>query len=155
MSDTECLYELIRLVRPVHRRLARGVEAKLEGTGLNVGMRAVLEVLYENGSASVPTVARQLFLNRQQIQLVMNSLEEDGFVSGHENPAHKKSRLFALTKEGSSVFEKVKSVEAQEMMQIAAAFSPADLRSAKKVLSAIFEHLSDFEDDPNKPGGLA
>jgi hypothetical protein len=61
MKKSVELYEIIRLIRPVHRRLARAVEAKLEGTGVTVGMRAVMEVLEEAGPMAVPDIGRSLF----------------------------------------------------------------------------------------------
>ncbi|WP_306140977.1 MarR family winged helix-turn-helix transcriptional regulator [Roseibium sp. MMSF_3412] len=145
------LYEIIRLIRPVHRRLARAVEAKLNGTGVTVGMRAVMEVLSETGPLSVPDTARTLFLARQQIQLLMNALEEGEFVERRPNPAHKRSPLFSLSERGRTMFAEIRASENNEMEMICRQFTEQDLRSSQQVLCAMLDHFADYEDDPDRP----
>lgn len=154
MKKSVELYEIIRLVRPVHRRLARAVEAKLAGTGVTVGMRAVMEVLEEAGPLSVPETGRVLFLARQQIQLIMNALEEAGHVERRRNPAHKRSPLFALTEAGATAFGEIRAKENDEIDAVCELFSEADLQSAQKVLCAMLDHFAAFEDDPDRPKSL-
>lgn len=154
MSKSVELYEIIRLIRPVHRRLARAVEAKLEGTGVTVGMRAVMEVLEEAGPMSVPDIGRVLFLARQQIQLMMNALEDAGLVERRPNPAHKRSPLFALTEAGEGVFGEIRARENDEIDAVCELFSGADLASTQKVLCAMLDHFAAFEDDPDRPKSL-
>ncbi|MET1414002.1 MarR family transcriptional regulator [Roseibium sp. HPY-6] len=145
------LYEIIRLVRPVHRRLARAVEAKLDGTGITVGMRAVLEVLEEAGPLSVPEIGRVLFLTRQQIQVMVNTLEDAGLVERQPNPAHKRSPLFRPTDQGTTLFGEVRARENDEIEAVCELFSADDLQSAQRVLCAMLDHFAEFEDDPDHP----
>lgn len=154
MKKTVELYEIIRLVRPVHRRLARAVEAKLEGTGITVGMRAAMEVLEETGPLSVPEIGRVLFLARQQVQLMVNALEEQGLVERRPNPAHKRSPLFALTDKGQGVFGEIRAKENDEIDAVCELFSGDDLTSTQKVLCAMLDHFAAFEDDPDRPKSL-
>ena len=154
MKKSVELYEIIRLIRPVHRRLARAVEAKLEGTGVTVGMRAVMEVLDELGPLTVPDIGRTLFLARQQIQLMMNTLEEQGLVTRRPNPAHKRSPLFALTEEGLTVFGQIRATENDEIEAVCDLFTGADLQAAQKVLCGVLDHFAAFEDDPDRPKSL-
>ncbi|MEE4010893.1 MarR family winged helix-turn-helix transcriptional regulator [Roseibium sp. FZY0029] len=154
MKKSVELYEIIRLIRPVHRRLARAVEAKLEGTGVTVGMRAVMEVLEEAGPTAVPDIGRALFLARQQIQLLMNALEEQGLVQRHLNPAHKRSPLFDLTEAGHHRFGEIRARENSEIDAICEMFSDEDLRSTQRVMCTMLDHFAAFEDDPDRPRGL-
>lgn len=154
MNKSVELYEIIRLIRPVHRRLARAVEAKLDGTGVTVGMRAVMEVLEEAGPMSVPDTGRALFLARQQIQLMVNALEEQALVERRPNPAHKRSPLFALTDKGRDAFGEIRAKENDEIDTVCELFSEADLTSAQKVLCAMLDHFAVFEDDPDRPKSL-
>ena len=151
MKKSVELYEIIRLIRPVHRRLARAVEAKLNGTGVTVGMRAVMEVLSEAGPLSVPDTARTLFLARQQIQLLMNALEEGEFVERGPNPAHKRSPLFCLSERGRSVFADIRASENDEIEMICELFTEQDLKSSQQVLCAMLDHFAEYEDDPDRP----
>lgn len=154
MKKSVELYEIIRLIRPVHRRLARAVEAKLEGTGITVGTRAVMEVLEEAGALSVPEIGRMLFLARQQIQLLVNALEEEGLVERRPNPAHKRSPLFALSEAGHDRFGEIRAKETDEIETICELFSEDDLRSTQRVLCAMLDHFAAFEDDPDRPRAL-
>lgn len=154
MKKSVELYEIIRLVRPVHRRLARAVEAKLEGTGITVGMRAVMEVLEEAGAMSVPEIGRVLFLARQQIQLIVNALEDAGLVERRPNPAHKRSALFVLSEKGATVFGEIRAKENDEIDAVCELFSEEDLNAAQKVLCTMLDHFAAFEDDPDRPKSL-
>ncbi|MBD8877994.1 MarR family winged helix-turn-helix transcriptional regulator [Roseibium polysiphoniae] len=153
-AETSELYELIRLIRPVHRRLARAVEAKLVGTGISVGMRAVMEVLDEAGATSVPDIGRALFLARQQIQLLVNDLEKLGLIGRHPNPAHKRSPLFALTDSGRTQFGEIRAGEDADIALVSKRFSSAEVAAAQQVVCALLDHFAEFEDDPNRPRGL-
>lgn len=154
MNKSVELYEIIRLIRPVHRRLARAVEAKLEGTGITVGMRAVLEVLQEAGPMSVPDLGRMLFLARQQIQLLVNELEKRGLVDRRPNPAHKRSPLFAMTRAGEAGFGEIRARENDDIDKISGLFEQEDLRSTQRVLCAMLDQFAEFEDDPDLPRTL-
>lgn len=151
MKKSTELYEIIQLIRPVHRRLARAVEAKLSGSDITVGMRAVMEVLEQAGAQSVPEIGRNLFLARQQIQLMVNSLEEQGLVGRKPNPAHKRSPLFELTEDGKTRFGEIREKENHEIEAVCELFSEADLRSTQRVLCAMLDHFAEFEDNPDHP----
>jgi len=148
------LYEIIRLIRPLHRRLARAVEAKLAGTGITVGMRAAMEVLEEAGPMSVPEIGRTLFLARQQVQLMVNALEDQGLAERRLNPAHKRSPLFALSEAGHDRFGEIRAGENDEIDAVCELFSEGDLNTAQKVLCATLDHFAAFEDDPDRPKTL-
>lgn len=154
MNKSVELYEIIRLIRPVHRRLARAVEAKLDGTGITVGMRAVLEVLQETGPMSVPDLGRMLFLSRQQIQLMVNELEKQSLVRRRPNPAHRRSPLFAITEAGQTGFGEIRARENDEIEAVSDLFEQEDLRSAQRVLCAMLDHFAEFEDNPDLPRAL-
>jgi len=154
MKKSVELYEVIQLIRPLHRRLARAVEAKLSGSGITVGMRAVMEVLETAGPLSVPDIGRALFLARQQIQLMVNTLEAEKLVQRQPNPAHRRSPLFSLTELGRTRFGGIRASENEEIDAVCELFSENDLRSTQRVLCAMLDHFAEFEDDPDRPKGL-
>lgn len=154
MKKSVELYEVIQLIRPLHRRLARAVEAKLSGSGITVGMRAVMEVLETAGPLSVPDIGRALFLARQQIQLMVNTLEAEKLVERQPNPAHRRSPLFSLTELGRTRFGGIRASENEEIDAVCELFSENDLRSTQRVLCAMLDHFAEFEDDPDRPKGL-
>lgn len=154
MNRSVELYEIIQLIRPAHRRLARVVEAKLAGTGVTVAMRAVMEVLDRSGPMPVPEIGRTLFLARQQIQLVVNSLETAELVVRQSNPAHRRSPLFSLTDTGHQLFSQIRTRENVDIDAVSGLFSDKDLSATQKVLCALLDHFAEFEDDPDCPKAL-
>ncbi len=60
MNHINQLYRLIWLSRPLMQNAETLVEQNLQGTGLTVRTRPVLEILVTNGPASVPELAEKL-----------------------------------------------------------------------------------------------
>ncbi|WP_425088386.1 MarR family winged helix-turn-helix transcriptional regulator [Stappia sp.] len=156
MTDkARTLYDLLQMVRPLHRRVARSVGGHLVGTGIGVGERAVLALLVEDAPLSVPAIGRALFLPRQNIQKWVDGLRAAGLAERRPNPAHRRSHLIAATPWGRALFAGIRKREDAAIADLAERLSPADLEAASTVLSACLEHFSPFEDDPDHPRPLA
>ncbi len=134
-SDTDSLYDLIRLVRPLYKVLETAVALELESTGVGVLQRAILEQLLDNGALTVPAIGRNLILPRQFIQKNANELLGAELVSKQENAAHKRSVLFALTPRGRELIERIRAREAEVMAPIADVLDGRDVTAAKAVMS--------------------
>jgi DNA-binding MarR family transcriptional regulator len=154
-DKTQALFDLLQMVRPLHRRVARSVGSHLEGTGIGVGERAVLALLVEGEPLSVPALGRALFLPRQNVQTWVDGLRAAGLVERRPNPAHRRSHLIAATPEGRELFSGIRKREDAAIAALAERLSPADVKVASTVLSACLEHFSPFEDDPDHPRPLA
>ncbi|MCA1297791.1 MarR family winged helix-turn-helix transcriptional regulator [Stappia indica] len=156
MTDTtEAVYELLQMVRPLHRRVARSVAEHLKEAGIGVGERAVLALLVEGEPRSVPAIGRALFLPRQNVQKWVDGLLRAGLVERRPNPAHRRSHLIAATDEGRDLFAQIRARETRAIAELAGRLSPSDVKVASDVLAACLEHFSPFEDDPDRPGPLA
>lgn len=136
-SKHDALYDVIRFVRPLHLALARSVERELRGTGVTMGMRAVLEVVDAYGPATVPSIGRVLAVGRQPVQRIVNAAKALGLVSLESNPAHKRSALVALTAEGESAFRAIREREQQNLKRVARDLSRVDIVAAIRVLGAL------------------
>src|SRR5690606_8560802 len=126
-------------VRPLHRLTARAVSAGLEGTGVTLGMRAVLEQLHVGGPQTVPAVGRALVLPRQVVQRLVDEAARHGLVELRPNPAHRRSRLVALTDAGRRAFAGVHDAELQRLAVVAAAVDPEDLAACLRVLDRLLD----------------
>jgi DNA-binding MarR family transcriptional regulator len=144
------LYEFIRRVRPLHRYVAKTVEDHLEGTGVTVGMRAVLERLHEGGPQSVPQISRSLLLNRQFIQRLVNASLEAELVKGVPNPAHRRSALLELTPKGQATFKRIKDQEEKLLRELAAELHSKDIEAALRVMSHVTERFREIARDPQE-----
>ncbi|GLY07141.1 MarR family winged helix-turn-helix transcriptional regulator [Actinoplanes sp. NBRC 101535] len=129
--------DILRNVRPLVLNSARVVEHMLRAAGITVGMRAVLEVLFDDGPAPVPALADRLDLARQGIQRHVNDLLALGCVESRENPAHRRSVLIALTPAGTATFERIRAAELRDLDRLAPDCTADELITARKVLNAL------------------
>ena len=91
------LFDVIRRLRPLGRRLGRALAAPAAGARMTQGRRTVLERLHHAGLQSVPQIARAHGLGRQFVQRLVNAALAEGLVEMQANPAHRRSSLVALT----------------------------------------------------------
>ena len=131
------IYEVLQLVRPVVLNSARVVAARVRELGWSVGSRAVVEVLLDLAPATVPRIAAQLSLARQNVQRHVNELIQLGHVQTRPNPAHRRSVLVELTLAGREAFVHVHALELEELAPLADTCSDDELAAATTVLAAL------------------
>lgn len=141
MSDAEQLYTLLWMSRPLMQATEAVVERELEGTGLTVRTRAVLEILLANGAATVPELANKLEIKRQYVQLMVNETLAEGLTSKQPNPRHKRSTMIALTEKGRALVEAAVGREMALVRSIGAEVDPGDVEAALKVVTSLIEKL--------------
>lgn len=141
MKKYEQLYRLIWLSRPFMQAAEARVERGLNGTGLTVRMRAVLEILHAHGSASVPELAMKLEIKRQYVQLMVNETLAAGLTVGRTNPLHKRSTKIALTPKGQSLIEDVVMREKRLVEELGAEIEANDIETALQVVRILLEKL--------------
>lgn len=133
MNKTSSLYALIWLSRPLMQAAESLVEANLQGTGLTVRQRAVLEILLAQGPLSVPDLARALHIQRQYVQVMVNETQAEGLTGHAENPRHRRSRLITLTPHGESRITAIRDAEMTRVTRMAEGFEAGELAVATSV----------------------
>ncbi|MEP3275619.1 MAG: MarR family winged helix-turn-helix transcriptional regulator [Stappiaceae bacterium] len=141
MKTTEELYKVIWMSRPLMQAAEALVEQGLSDTGLTVRTRAVLEVVLQHGSLSVPDIAHHLFIKRQYVQVMVNETLAGGLSCKLANPRHKSSPLIALTDKGSALIRDVMSGEQKIIENLSADFDPAQVSATLEVTSALVRKL--------------
>lgn len=144
-APEEILYAVIQQVRPLHRHVARAVELKLLGTGISVGMRAVLEVLAIHGRSTVPQIARHLGIQRQFVQRMIDEAAAAGLTVATANPAHKRSPLLDLSSSGSKAVADIRRREQAELRRICRSLSRQQIVHCAAVMDRLlaeFRRLS-------------
>jgi DNA-binding MarR family transcriptional regulator len=106
------------------------------------GERGVLLVLGRSHSQTVPQIARTRCTSRQNIQIVVNRLKEQGLVELVTNPAHKRSAQVCLTEKGRGLFSQIELAEAQLLNEVLVDLSQDELASATKCLQKLRQALS-------------
>ncbi len=109
---TALLYRGIQTTRPLLRHITAAVEKKLEGTGVTIGQRAVLEALLETPGQTAPQITRALQQKRQFTQRMLAELQAGGLVHAQPNPAHARAHLYVLTEAGMAAITAIRDEEA-------------------------------------------
>src|SRR6184192_2634450 len=100
-------------------REVNALAIRLKGTGVSDGREdalaagdlSVLRVLDGHGPQTVPQIARFRETSRQNIQILVNKLEAEGFIELSRNPAHKRSGLVGITEAGRNEYAKAADQE--------------------------------------------
>lgn len=121
------------LSRPLMQRIEARIESDLQGTGLTVRMRAVLEALTEHGPQTVPDIAFKLEIQRQYVQLMVNDTTKAGLTEKQTNPRHARSLLITLTRSGREQITRILEKEDAILAELAEGLSADDISTALRV----------------------
>ena len=143
-SPAEQLYDVLRHVRPLHQYAAKVVADAQAASRVSMPMRAVLERLAADGPQPVPQIARSLWLSRQFVQRLVDEAVELGLVELRRNPAHRRSRLIALTEAGERAFAEIHAAELDRLARIAEDLDPAAISAARQVVAHLTAQLREL-----------
>ncbi|MFC5825566.1 MarR family winged helix-turn-helix transcriptional regulator [Nonomuraea insulae] len=144
---TDRLTEVFDLVGPLYRRAQRKVEQDAPIEGLSVGVRAVLNMLREQGPMTVPQMGRAQALSRQFVQRMINDAAARHLVEFVANPAHKRSSLIRLTTEGRAAITAVIDREHAVLRQVGGDLTEAEVDACLHVLTRLLRLLDDIDMD--------
>jgi DNA-binding MarR family transcriptional regulator len=137
-SRGELIDQVLAQVRPLVLNSARVIEAMWRPEGITVGMRAVLQILHEQGPMPVPAIAERLDLARQGVQRHVNDLSRLALVQPRPNPGHQRSVLIAITGRGQDLFRQIRRAELDLLdAHTAADCTKNELATALRVLTAL------------------
>ncbi|MFJ8853735.1 MarR family winged helix-turn-helix transcriptional regulator [Streptomyces sp. NPDC102437] len=133
------LTEVFALVGPLYRRVQRKVEQTAPIEGLSVGVRAVLDLLRENGPMTVPQMGRAQALSRQFVQRMVNDAATAGLAEIIPNPAHQRSSLVRLTASGREAITAALAREQSLLRQVDGDLTDGDVTACVRVLGRMLE----------------
>ncbi|MFI2352604.1 MarR family winged helix-turn-helix transcriptional regulator [Streptomyces sp. NPDC019443] len=133
------LTEVFDLVGPLYRRVQRKVELAAPIEGLSVGVRAVLDLLRENGPMTVPQMGRAQALSRQFVQRMVNDAAAGQLVEIIPNPAHQRSSLIRLTDRGRAAITAVIAREHALLREVDGDLTDAEVTACVRVLTRMLE----------------
>jgi len=141
-TPVERLYWAIQATRPLLRHITARVEADLEGTGISVGQRAILEVLLGMDEATAPEITRALDVKRQFVGREIKEMAELGLVDAADNPRHRSSKVYRLSKRSRPVIEAIRAREMKQIAKFAENFDPSEIVAFEKIQKALLEEFS-------------
>lgn len=137
----ENLYAGVRLVRPLLRRITARVERDLEGTGISVGQRAILEALHETERATAPMLTDWLDMKRQFVARELAVLLEKGMVEKTANPNHARSSFYHLSPRSAELIASIRSREMRSFEEFANLFTEDDVHAFRKIMEALYDNM--------------
>ena len=141
MSRSDQLFRLMWLSRPLMQRVEELVRRNLDGTGLTVRMRAIMEILESHGALSVPDIARALQIQRQYVQVMVNEVIAAGLAEKRSNPRHRASPLIGLTQQGQQLVRDVLAREQRKAELLSQAYAEVDIATALAVVEQLCAQL--------------
>lgn len=141
MDEADNLYRLIWMSRPLMQAAEAAVEQGLDGSGLTVRTRAVLEILLAHDAATVPDIAQKLEIKRQYVQVMVNETLAENLTCKRDNPRHKRSTIIALTDKGRALIEGVVQREKTLVASLAAELDARDIKTALGIVETLIDKL--------------
>src|SRR5947209_10547726 len=103
--DGGALTDLVLAVFRLNGRLLTAGDRLVSDLGLTSARWQVLgAIALAPNLQPVAWLARNMGLNRQGVQRIVNEMREDGLVELRPNPHHPRAHLVALTKRGDNAF---------------------------------------------------
>jgi DNA-binding MarR family transcriptional regulator len=89
----------------------------------------------------VAWLARNMGLNRQGVQRIVNEMRDDGLLEIEPNPHHRRAHLVVLTKRGKQAFEAATRLQVPWVNGLAKGVSPRDIATTQRVVAELCERL--------------
>jgi len=89
----------------------------------------------------VAWLARNMGLNRQGVQRIVNEMRDDGLIELHPNPHHRRAHFVVLTKQGKDAFEAATKLQVPWVNGLADGVSLKDLATTQRVVAQLCERL--------------
>jgi DNA-binding MarR family transcriptional regulator len=97
----------------------------------------------------VAWLARDLGVNRQNVQRIINDLHKEGLVAFEANPHHRRAQLVVLTDKGKRTFEAAMGLQAPWANNLSDGLLVRDIETVHRVLTALRKKL-EGNDEPEE-----
>lgn len=143
MSKSAASYEILRHLRPLYQASSRIVTGLLADLPMTLPLRAVVELIEQDGQQTVPQLAASMLVTRQGTQKIVNEGVALGILRLGENPAHRRSRLVGVTDEGWRAFATLRRREDELLETVAVSIETARLEQAAAVIEQLTAAMRD------------
>jgi DNA-binding MarR family transcriptional regulator len=147
-SPHGALLRLIDEVPSAFFRLSAMAERLHQDIGIAGPARGVLRTLFLEGEHTAPDLARRKPVTRQAVQPILDDLLARGLVAARDNPKHRRSRLYALTKEGIELCVTIQRRELEEISFLSPDLDPDKIAAAVEAMRQLNATLADRLDIP-------
>jgi DNA-binding MarR family transcriptional regulator len=135
---TDLIIEIFRL----NGRLLVEGDRLVAGLGMTSARWQVLgAIAYSSTPEPVARLARNMGLNRQGVQRIVNELVEQGFVEFRPNPHHQRAKLVVLTDKGVKAYAAATDLQIPWVNALAKGLDPRDVATATNLVGALRQRL--------------
>ena len=135
------LTDLIIPVIRLEAHFSRAGEAIAAAAGQTLARWLTLAMVADEPS-TVAQVARKLDLTRQSVQRIADLLAAEGLAEYHDNPAHRRAKLLALTPRGREALAIIQAGQRTWANAVGAEVAEADLRRASETIGAVLAAMA-------------
>lgn len=141
-ANGEALTELIVEVFRLNGRLLVEGDRLVAHLGMTSARWQVLgAIAYSPTPEPVARLARNMGLNRQGVQRIVNELADDGLVEFRPNPHHQRAKLVMLTPMGSQAYDKATALQVPWVNALANGLGPAEIATAARLIKTLRRRL--------------
>jgi DNA-binding MarR family transcriptional regulator len=97
----------------------------------------------------VAWLARNLGVNRQNVQRIINDVQKEGLVEFEPNPHHRRAQLVVLTNKGRQTFDAAMRLQAPWINSLSKGLSVKDIETVHRVIGALRKKL-ERSDEPEE-----
>ena len=138
----EALTDLVLAVFRLNGRLLAAGDRLVADLGLTSARWQVLgAIALSPAPQPVAWLARDMGLNRQGVQRLVNEMRDDGLVELRPNPHHRRAHLVVLTRRGQDAFAAATALQVPWANALAKGMSPEDLAAASRTVKVLSERL--------------
>jgi DNA-binding MarR family transcriptional regulator len=94
----------------------------------------------------VARLARNMGLNRQGVQRIVNELAEQGLVEFRPNPHHQRARLVVLTQRGRKAYDEATDLQIPWINALSSGLDPADIAASARLIRTLRQRLDGATD---------
>ena len=132
VAYTEAGVALFQLLRELESALPQ-----LSALPVSPGRMALLRSLALRGPRNLSELARERGVSRQGVQRLAEALEGEGLARSRADPRNARAKRLELSEAGLSAYRALAGEEARVLNALAAGLSPAELRTATRVLRVL------------------
>lgn len=144
-AEPQDLELLLNELNALALRLKQATSLGENSGGLLSATQCVLRLLLQQGSKSVPQIARIRGTSRQNVQILVNRLQREGLVAFVTNPAHRRSALVTLTEHGKNALTSAATLEDDLVRLLVPQCSQSEVRSAMALLRRLRDRIAERE----------
>ena len=146
-SGGKALTDLILEVFRLNGRLLVAGDRVVAGLGLTSARWQVLgAIAFAQQPQPVSWLARDMGLNRQGVQRIVNEMKEAGLIEFAPNPHHKRAPLVMLSKAGRAAFDTATQLQIPWANALANGIAAPDIDAARRIAALLRARLTPTED---------